>query len=364
MSSLTLLRTLAAVLLGGLAFSAAAQADTPCPDGVRCGAVTVPLDRSNPAAGTTDVAYALVPRTDTSRPALGTIVPNPGGPGQSTIASAGLYVDALARLRKRRDLLLIDPRGTGQSGALGCPALAGHDPLTIDYAGLISLCATDPRGRFYGSADVADDIDAVRATLGLGKLDLWGDSYGTFLMPVYAARHPSHVRSIVLDGAFPIRPDVWGRDALRGARRVLALVCRRTHRCSGARVLDRIGRLARRLHRHPVTFTAHSPIGPVRLPIRERDLANLTFGFGEPRVYGWLPAAVDAALHGDLALLKRMVAAFRIDEAGRFFNDPSVVSIGDAAAVECHDYPRPYSLADPQALRGSEYRRALGALNR
>src|SRR3954453_15557569 len=148
MPSLTLVRTLGALLLGGLAFSAAAQADTPCPDGVRCGTVTVPLDRTDPAAGTLDVAYALVPRTDTSRPALGTIVPNPGGPGQSTIASAGLYVDALAPLRRRRDLLLIDPRGTGPSGALGCPALAGQAPLALDYAGLIAACATDPRARF------------------------------------------------------------------------------------------------------------------------------------------------------------------------------------------------------------------------
>src|SRR3954464_9563988 len=150
----TLLRTVSAVLLGGLAFSAAAPAAPPCPDGVRCGTVTVPLDRTDPAAGTLDVAYALVPRTDTSRPALGPIAPNPGGPGQSTIASAGLYVGALAPLRERRDLLLIDPRGTGRSGALSCPSLAGRDPLALDYAGLLSACGRDlgPRAALYGSA--------------------------------------------------------------------------------------------------------------------------------------------------------------------------------------------------------------------
>ena len=122
----------------------------------------------------------------------------------------------------------------------------------------------------------------MRAALGLDKLDLWGDSYGTFLMPVYAARHPHHVRSIVLDGAFPITEDPWGRDEVRGARRVIGLVCRRTHRCSGARVLRQLGRLAARLRRHPVHFSAHSPIGPVRLTLGERELANLGFGFGDP----------------------------------------------------------------------------------
>ncbi|HEY6888656.1 MAG TPA: alpha/beta fold hydrolase, partial [Solirubrobacter sp.] len=302
--------TVAALLLAGLASSSAAQADTPCPDGARCSTLTVPLDRTDPAAGTIDIAYALLPRTDMSRPALGTIVPNPGGPGQSTIASAGLYTSGLAPLRKRRDLLLIDPRGTGRSGALPCPSLAARNPLSLDYAGVQSLCAADTgaRARFYGSAAVADDIDAVREALGVDKLDLWGDSYGTFLMPVYAARHPQHVRSIVLDGAFPIAFDPWGRDVLRGTRRVIGLVCERTRRCSGPRVLDQLGELARRLRRHPVRFTATSPIGRVPLTLGEHELADVVYGGGRPAVYGLLPAAVAAALENDYAPLQRLVA--------------------------------------------------------
>jgi pimeloyl-ACP methyl ester carboxylesterase len=352
MRSSTLARTLAATLLGGLAFSTAAHADTPCPDGVRCGAVTVPLDRADPAAGTIDVAYALVPRTDTSRPALGTIVPNPGGPGQSTTASAGLYVNALAPLRKRRDLLLIDPRGTGQSGALGCSGLAGQDPLALDYAGLIRVCATDPRGRFYGSADVADDIDAVRATLGLGKLDLWGDSYGTFLMPVYAARHPEHVRSIVLDGAFPVAFDLWGRDVLRSVRRVIRAT-------SGPRTIDRIGRLARRLRRHPVRFSAQGH----RLTLGEHELANVTYGGGDPTVYRRLPAAVDAAVRGRYAPLRRLVAADKLHTLGYLSFDRTQISFAGQAATTCHDYPRPFSMADTPAERHADYDRALAKLD-
>lgn len=155
--------------------SGAAQAQTACPPGVRCGAVTVPLDRTNPAAGTVEIAYALVPYTDTTRPPLGTIVPNIGGPGGSTIAAAGVCLDALAPVLARRDLLLIDPRGTGRSGALSCPSLAAHDPLSLDERGIARVCGADlgARANLYGSAAVADDIDAVRAALGLDKLDLW-----------------------------------------------------------------------------------------------------------------------------------------------------------------------------------------------
>src|SRR3954454_17478036 len=157
-----------AVALLGFALTASARAAVPCP---RCASVTVPLDRTNPSAGTIDIAYALVPRTDTTRPALGTIVPNPGGPGESTIAAAGLYTGALAPLRARRDLLLIDPRGTGGSGALTCPSLAGQDPLSLDLTAIGSLCGHDlgARAALYGSGAAADDIDAVRAALNVDK---------------------------------------------------------------------------------------------------------------------------------------------------------------------------------------------------
>ena len=122
-------------------------------------------------------------------------------------------------------------------------------------------------------------------------------------------------------------------------------------RCSGARVMRRTALLARRLRRRPVPFTAHSPIGPVRLTLGERELATIAYGAGDPRVYGLLPAAVGAALRGDFALLRRMATVARIDEVSRLFADPALSSIAAAAAIECHDYARPYSVADAPADR-------------
>jgi pimeloyl-ACP methyl ester carboxylesterase len=115
------LAAVCAVLLFVLAPSTGAQSDARCLGGARCGSVTVPLDRQKQSAGTIVIHYALVPHTDTARAAAGTIVPNPGGPGQATIASAAaLYKQAMAPVLRDRDLLLIDPRGTGRSGALAC----------------------------------------------------------------------------------------------------------------------------------------------------------------------------------------------------------------------------------------------------
>ena len=51
--------------------------------------------------------------------------------------------------------------------------------------------------------------------LGLGRIDLYGDSYGTFLAQSYAYRHGDSLAALVLDSAYPVRgespwyPSLW-----------------------------------------------------------------------------------------------------------------------------------------------------------
>src|SRR5262249_45855832 len=56
---------------------------------------------------------------------------------------------------------------------------------------------TDPA--FYTSTILADDTDAVRATLGYDQIDVIGVSYGTWLGQIYLRRHGEHVHAMVLD---------------------------------------------------------------------------------------------------------------------------------------------------------------------
>jgi pimeloyl-ACP methyl ester carboxylesterase len=114
--------------------AAAVALVTAAPAAARSGAVTVPLDRADPATGTTRVAYRLIPRRDRTSPAQATILFNPGGPGQAPIGLAALVRRELAPLFEHRDLLLVDPRGAGRSDALHCRgdgdaglAFASHD---------------------------------------------------------------------------------------------------------------------------------------------------------------------------------------------------------------------------------------------
>jgi len=89
----------------------------------RCGSIERPWEPGNPAAGTVTVGFAFVPARDRSSPALGTVVPHEGGPGYSTTGTAASYAEMYGPLLDRRNLLLVDQRGTGRSEPIDCPGL-------------------------------------------------------------------------------------------------------------------------------------------------------------------------------------------------------------------------------------------------
>ena len=266
-----------------------AQPCVPVPAAV-CGSVRVPLFRSRPAGAKIDIAYAVIPHQDPAVPAArGTVVLNPGGPGNDVIAGAADWTQQLAGLVADHDLLLIDPRGTGRSHPIDC-GITGLPPTRPGLVRAIARCgeALGRRARAYTSAATADDFEAVRAHLGIPKLDLWGMSYGTYLMTVFAQRHPGSVRSIVLSSAFPLRFDMWARANARAVRLAIRRVCARstTGTCDGARTLRQLGRLARRLRANPIPYMLD---GKPRV-LDETALAGIAYGADVD--IGQLPAIV------------------------------------------------------------------------
>lgn len=187
----------------------------------QCGSVEVPEDRSKPGGKRLAIAVAVLPATTLS-PQADPLVMLAGGPGQSSDALAPLAGE-LSGVRRNRDIVLIDPRGTGKSAPLHCPALAPRDAFdeladadaTTDA---VQRCIAELRGahvdvaQYTTSAFVAD-IDAVREALGYRSVNLWGGSYGTRVAQEYLRRYPQRVRSVVLDGAAPpsmrVSLDLW-----------------------------------------------------------------------------------------------------------------------------------------------------------
>jgi len=343
--------------------------DVPAALSAQCGSVTVALDRANPGLGTTQVAFAVLPRRDTSRPSLGMLIgPYSGGP---VIDAAPQLSGTFGRLLDRRELLLMDSRGTGRSDPVRCDALRdvtfGLVTPSARMTAAIGACGRElgPRLGAYGVAAVADDIDAVRAALGVEQLDLWGNSYASSVMTVYAGRHPEHVRSIVLSGAYPLAYDPFGLDKLAASRRAIRLMCARTRSCSGRAVLRDVARVATRLRRAPVSFTARAGHRSFRLRLDDAAVASVLWGGGDTLFLSRLPAAMRSARRGDLAPLRRLVETPALADAGVLADRSGTGGAAETAsyAGACHDFPRVFSYADPPAARRASFEQALAAID-
>ena len=335
-----------------------------------CGDLAVPLDRAHPTAGTTHVAFAVIQRRDASQPSSGTIAYNPGGPGLTVVENASALAQMFGPLLDRHDLLLLDLRGSGRSDQLTCPelsaSLAFGSTAALDAA--IGACgrAQGARVADYGTAAIAEDLDDLRAALGIAKLDLWGESYGSYLAQVYAGRFPGHVRSLVLSGPVPVNFPLWGVAQAAAARNAIGLVCARDGNvCQASTVLAELHQLGKRLDRSPVHFTVR--LGTRRLPtvLDQKALASIVYSAGSsPDVYGRLPSALTSALTGDYAPIEQLVTDRTSSGAYLLDGSPAANRLADAAlryVTTCHDYPRAFSYADPVPLRKAVYRHGLAA---
>src|SRR4051794_9054188 len=106
--------------------------------------------------------------------------------------------------------------------------------------------------------------------------------------------------SVVLSGAYPIAYDPFGLDKLAAARRAVRLMCARTRSCSGRAVLSDVARVAARLRRAPVAFTARAGDRRFRMRLDDGAVASVLWGAGDPLFLSRLPSAVRSARTGDL----------------------------------------------------------------
>jgi pimeloyl-ACP methyl ester carboxylesterase len=347
--------------------------ERPCGPGdrARCGRVVVPMDRADPSAGTIRIGYERYPRSDESRPPRGTIVAVEGGPGYATTASRDYYLGLFRPMMDRRDLLLVDLRGTGTSEPIDCRPLQDlrlpdYDrwPAAVGRCGRQLGTASD----LYGTANAADDLADVLDALGIEVIDLYGDSYGTFFSQTFAVRHPDRLRSLVLDAAYPVDDtDPWWRDTARAAADGMRFVCERDPGCAavGGDPIRRLRRLERRLALEPITGVAPNADGKLRrVTIDPGVLIAVHTGAGySPTVYRELDAAVRAALgrSSDPRPLLRLARENLYLGAG---GAPRFYSQGLANAVTCNDYPQLYDMLAPASERLAEYRRAVRHLRR
>ncbi|MDX6407799.1 MAG: hypothetical protein QOE13_870 [Gaiellaceae bacterium] len=328
---------------------------SPCPEatnGVQCGTVVVPLDRTGGVPGTVSLHVEVLAPAGVPR---GTMFLIAGGPGQGSAGAYGLSSAAeMQNMFPGYTLVAFDNRGTGQSGVINCPALQTSILTTIEQdAGLVRDCAEmiGPGRRFYSTRDHAEDMESVRVALGFGRIGLFGVSYGTKLALAYALAHPASVERIALDSVVvPTYPDPFERNVLREMPGTLAAFCAGGI-CSSA-TKDFSGdvvKLANRLEARPAKGKVIGPDGRLRsLQMNGEDLISMVIDADlSPGLASEAPAAVRAALLGNARPLLRLYDLdLRTSQLAA-----EDLSFGLYAATNCADGRFPFAPSTPPAAR-------------
>ena len=336
---------------------------TDCGDGFVCATVTVPLDYAHPNAGTIDIAINRKPATDSAN-RIGSLLINPGGPGDSGVDWVHESALGLSRLNRQFDLIGFDPRGVGRSAPIHCldgPQADAYNALdsVLDdpqeknaaiqaFIQFAAACQQNS-GRvlpFVDTASAAKDMDLIRAALGDPKLTYLGLSYGTFLGEMYAHLFPTHIRAIVLDSVVDPAVDFNSFALAQTVGFELNLQafladCRArksaTPPCTFARSGDPGTKLAALLQRLDTT--------PLMVGNRQLTRALAISGTLMPGLYYQEWAQLDQALtqadqgNGRL-LLANADMYYQRNPDGTYSN------VGDASsAIDCLDHPVPSDIA-------------------
>ncbi len=151
----------------------------------------------------------------------------------------------LGSLRRTTNLLLVNLRGTGDSTLVKCAGLEhfGRPPhqYGAEFDQLVAACGRQlnhtwryRHGGWVHASDLfstaysARDVSRVLRALRLGRVDLYGDSYGSWFAQVFASAYPRQLRSVTLDSTYQVLGlDPWYTTTAITARRAFAQACSR-----------------------------------------------------------------------------------------------------------------------------------------
>lgn len=328
-----------------------------------CGVLDVPVDRSDPAAGSISIKVWARPRTDTGASPSDPVFTTPGGPGKPGLENYAVFW--LSRnLGADRDFITIDPRGIGSSGVIDCPDLQdGFDELS-EWAGLVGECGASLGGASdrYGAADRAMDLEAVREWLGYDRIVYHGVSYGGVDAQAYAARYPDRLSALVLDASWPMGESnyEWTRaiDQAGNAMRVAELACSVSPVCAEA-TSDPSGVLRRLVDAIADTPLVGTASKGTEVAVDETYLAEAAIEMDLPAL---ILAGVEYESGNPQALLDFAAENPSWYRSGGYGPDVMEFSAGANVAAWCNDAIYPYEPGDPIEVRRQKLDAAIAGL--
>jgi pimeloyl-ACP methyl ester carboxylesterase len=282
----------------------------------RCGSFDVPENPAEPDGRKINLNIAVAPATGK------TTEPDPvfffaGGPGQAASETWVMLRPVLNKIRKSRDIVMIDQRGTGQSNKLACESEIEEDlnqEIDLDMIRTETekcLAELDGDPRFYTTTIAMGDYNRVREAMGYEKVNLMGVSYGTRAAQVYLRLFPESVRSVTLDSVVPMQLALGQEHALMLDHSVESVFddCEYDETCNALfpRQAEELSTLIKQLRDEPRQITITNPVNgePQNIRLTADTLAvAIRFLSYSSETQALIPLLVHEALStGDLSRL-------------------------------------------------------------
>jgi pimeloyl-ACP methyl ester carboxylesterase len=312
-----------------------------------CGVISVSEDRESTEGREIDLNIMLLPATSAR------VLPDPifflaGGPGQSAVDTGPSLFSRLKDIRRERDVILVDQRGTGNSNSLACElnisaiesmSLSAKEYGARQLAKLkVCLSEYDADPSLYTTPIAMDDLNEVREKLGYERINLYGISYGTRAALVYLRRHESSVRSMIIDSVVPLTMTI-PENVANDAQTSFALLvddCKSQAGCNEAfpNLHAHLKALVKRLTDSPEEISVLHPrtgemmTGPLDPILISRLIRSILYN---RTLSSLLPLAIEEAWSGNYQPLSTLGYAFTGDE------DELGISMGMMASVLCSE---------------------------
>lgn len=237
-----------------------------------CGELTVPENWQAPTDRTLALHYVVL-KSPSPAPFPDPVIYLEGGPGASALVNVPFLAGAFAEIRRYRDVIIYDQRGTSFSTPLFCPNDVKSAPLPedlqlpelptsadpeiqalLDYAPNLDSFATTINCRAYFEAQGIDlsqystansvrDLVALMTALDYAAYNIYGISYGTNVALELFRYYEDHadldlppLRTGIVDGVVPPNVDTRGGQGFISGYNILRVFadCEANAACGAA----------------------------------------------------------------------------------------------------------------------------------
>lgn len=265
-----------------------------------------------------------------------------GGPGVPAVDLSRGLGDPW--MRKKRDIVLVNQRGTGGSNKLSCDMAGNDDNLQgyfdpIFHEETFRNCLKELQEKFdltmYSTCTAMDDLNEIREALGYDKINLDGTSYGTRAALTYIKRHPGTVRTAILNGVAPaaLLNPLHHAPSAQEAIELIFAECAADPKCNGAfpDLEKKLATILKRLEAKPAEATVSHPVTrkPVKVKLsREAFTTTLRIMLYSVPRNRQVPMLIQQAYEGDFDLFAQ--AGLLVGRGVR-----NMISFGQLLCVIC-----------------------------